>query len=351
MFPACLFCHTSLGRNTVLEHAPAGRRFAFDEARGRLWSLCRSCGRWNLTPPEDRWEIIEECERVFRATRVRFSTDQIGLARAADGTELIRVGKPLRPEFAAWRYGRAFLSRRPVAAARVAGAASLVTAPLVLSALLGPLAPLTVSALAAGAAWRLARKPALSIRLSDRDEVRLSATQVEHAELIADPVTPEGWAILVRHLEDENPIRRLGIHGHFAGDTVLTGAPARAFAAFALPRLNPTGGSAGEVAEAVKWLEAVGGPAGVLPAFARSRRVRPILDANKATLATLHTPARLALEMAVHEEEEQRALRRDLCVLEWAWRREEALASLADRLAVPEPVQDQLQAARRRLAN
>ncbi len=70
------------------------------------------CGRWNLSPLEERWEAIEECERLFRGTLVRVSTDNIGLARLADGLELIRIGKPLRPEFAAWRYGRHFGTRR-----------------------------------------------------------------------------------------------------------------------------------------------------------------------------------------------------------------------------------------------
>ena len=64
--------------------------------------------RWNLSPLEERWEAIEECERLFRGTLVRVSTDNIGMARLADGLELIRIGKPLRPEFAAWRYGRHF---------------------------------------------------------------------------------------------------------------------------------------------------------------------------------------------------------------------------------------------------
>ena len=34
---------------------PVGRRLAFDPAKGRLWVVCRSCERWNLTPLEERW--------------------------------------------------------------------------------------------------------------------------------------------------------------------------------------------------------------------------------------------------------------------------------------------------------
>src|SRR5215472_7518769 len=112
MYSTCLFCHSHLGANEVVEQFPVGRRLAFDPARGRLWVVCRKCERWNLSPIEERWEAIEECERLFRGTRLRVSTDNIGLARAADGLELVRIGSPQRPEMAAWRYGDQFGRRR-----------------------------------------------------------------------------------------------------------------------------------------------------------------------------------------------------------------------------------------------
>src|SRR3954447_13004345 len=112
MYSTCLFCKSELGANEEIEHFSVGRRLAFDGSKGRLWVVCRSCERWNLTPLEERWEAIEECERSFRATRLRVSTDQIGMARAKEGLELVRIGNPLRPEFAAWRYGDQFGRRR-----------------------------------------------------------------------------------------------------------------------------------------------------------------------------------------------------------------------------------------------
>ena len=108
MYSTCLFCHDSLGRNDAIEHFPVGRRLAFDGAKGRLWVVCRKCERWNLTPLEERWEAIEECERAFRDTKLRVSTDHIGLARLKEGLELVRIGEPQRPEMAAWRYGDQF---------------------------------------------------------------------------------------------------------------------------------------------------------------------------------------------------------------------------------------------------
>ena len=112
MYSTCLFCHATLGANEAVEHFPVGRRLAFDAAKGRLWVVCRKCERWNLTPVEERWEAIEECERSFRDTKLRVSTDQIGMSRLGEGLELVRIGKPLRPEFAAWRYGDQFGRRQ-----------------------------------------------------------------------------------------------------------------------------------------------------------------------------------------------------------------------------------------------
>src|SRR3569833_1423942 len=132
MYSTCLICNHSLATNDAIEHFPLGRRLACDAQKGRLWGVRHHCGRWNLSPLEERWEAIEECERAFRGTFVRVSTDNVGLAKMRDDTKLIRIGAPLRPEFAAWRYGQNFGKRRRqthviagagVAAAAVAGIA------------------------------------------------------------------------------------------------------------------------------------------------------------------------------------------------------------------------------------
>src|SRR6478672_1588159 len=85
VYATCLFCNGDLGRNEAIETFPVGRRLAFDAAKGRLWVVCRKCERWNLTPIEERWEAIEDCERQFRGTKLRVSTDEIGLARLKEG--------------------------------------------------------------------------------------------------------------------------------------------------------------------------------------------------------------------------------------------------------------------------
>src|SRR5262245_39497530 len=99
MLSACFFCEGHLGKNDELEDLPVGERIAFDQTKGRLWVVCQRCGRWNLTPIDSRLEAIEACEKKFRATKVRTQTDQIGLARLPSGLELVRIGKPVLPEF------------------------------------------------------------------------------------------------------------------------------------------------------------------------------------------------------------------------------------------------------------
>ena len=166
MYRTCIFCNKPLGSNEVVESFPVGRRLAFDTERGRLWVVCRRCERWNLTPLDERWEAVEDCERIFRGTRVRVSTDNIGLARHPEGLTLVRIGEPLRPEFAAWRYGDQFGRRRRKVA---------LYGGVVIAAATG----LTVGGLVAGAAistslfpihamrWYLMRGRRVRLRLED----------------------------------------------------------------------------------------------------------------------------------------------------------------------------------------
>ena len=88
-------CKRPLESNEVVETFPVGRRLAFDAAKGRLWVVCRKCQRWNLTPLEERWEAVETCERIFHETRMRASTENIGIARHKEGLELVRIGNPV----------------------------------------------------------------------------------------------------------------------------------------------------------------------------------------------------------------------------------------------------------------
>ena len=178
----------------MIEEFPIGRRLAFDPARGRLWAICRWCDRWNLEPIEERWEAVEACEKLFRATRLRYSTTNIGLAEVPPGFGLVRIGSPLKPEMAAWRYGRYLQQWLPAAAD--------------IGSRLGQIADRTVGFVVArfgvrrdydlGMWLRLRHRPDRVVALAESGagSVPIRIRDLEHAEL-KRPDPGEGWRLVV----------------------------------------------------------------------------------------------------------------------------------------------------------
>ena len=334
MYSTCLFCHSALGANETLERFPVGRRLAFDAAKGRLWVVCLECRRWNLTPVEERWEVIEDCERLYRGTTVRVSTEQIGLARLRDGLELVRIGKPIYPEFAAWRYGSQFLERRRrarprimvVDAARAYARAnaqpSLFTSVqgvgfLFAAGFLGWPA-IVAAAGAIGISTKVLRKlpeiPVVHVPLADRTPLLVRAKDLSLAEFFHEP--RERWALSIVHAE---------------GVEVLRGPAATRALGPLLALSNRDGGSEHQVSQAVTKLEWFRGPDRLLD-FAASR------GAGEQGILGLGYEQRLSLEMAVHEDTERRALEGELAELETAWADAERVASIADDMFLPETI-------------
>jgi hypothetical protein len=342
MYSTCLFCTRPLGTNAVLEHFPVGRRIAFDAAKGRLWVVCRQCARWNLTPLEERWEGIEEAERLFRGTRLRLSTDNIGLAKLSEGLELVRVGKPQRPEIAAWRYGDQFGRRRRRGI-------------------------LTTGLIAVGGSAVLAGGAALGMGLFTGAQVgRLAWRFVEHGlpmETVARFRLGHGTLINVQRRHLRATSIRVGDDGslgldleHSVGELRLSGADARRVATMILPAVSRLGGTRHEVQQAVERLERAGDAERYLTQAARhgqhiSRHARGVMrdhpNEYESGLLALSTPFALALEMALHEEQERHALDGELAELEAAWREAEEVGAIADSLLLPDWVED----AMRRLRN
>ncbi|HEU0016066.1 MAG TPA: hypothetical protein VFQ45_20480, partial [Longimicrobium sp.] len=112
MYRSCIFCSGDLGQNDALERFPVGRSVAFDGEKGRLWAVCPRCARWNLAPLEERWEALDDAERLFRGSRLRVQRENIGMAKLRDGARLVRVGEALAGELAVWRYGETLERRR-----------------------------------------------------------------------------------------------------------------------------------------------------------------------------------------------------------------------------------------------
>ena len=336
MYSTCIFCTKPLGHNEALEHFPVGRRLAFDAAKGRLWVICVNCRRWNLTPLEERWEAVEEAERLFRATPLRVSTDHIGLARVADGTDLVRIGEPRRPEFAAWRYGDQFIRRRHKYAV-VAGAAAVTGGVAIVGGVAAGVGLLVVPSL-----WQLAARyiqrgiPILVVARVRDPNGELLRIRVENLDRTTIGIGRDGGLAL-----DIDHAHRM---------TRFEGAHARRAAAALFPAVNRRGGSSGDVQTAVKRLVHAGSAEEFLSNVVgqSARLTRGI--ATKADEARYHPSGRpkkeiglfalptslsLAIEMALHEEQERQALEGELAELEDAWREAEEIGAIADDMFLP----------------
>lgn len=343
MYATCLFCNKPLGQNETFEAFPVGERLAFDAAKGRLWVVCRRCERWNLTPIEERWEAIEQAEKLYRDTRRRVSTDNIGLAKLRDGTTLVRIGEPQRPEFAAWRYGDQFGRRRTRQVLMAGGGIAALGALVVGGAVAG---------VGVGAFGWLVGQAGTSLIYGSPESVvarirteRRGVIHVRRRHLAESIITPAADGSLAIDLRFKN------------GSEHFEGAEAARIAAIVVPKVNRFGGNRETIAAAVQAIEAVGSAEGYLAELARSSRIQPLptlrprrrwgsgVDArqmNKNGLFALPKPQRLALEMALHEEAERRAMEGELELLEQAWRDAEEIAAISDNLLVPESVDSEI---------
>jgi hypothetical protein len=324
VYSTCLFCHASLGANQVIEHLPIGRRLAFDGAQGRLWVVCAKCRRWNLTPIEERWEAIEECERQYRTARVRASTDEIGLARLPEGLELVHIGKPPRAELAAWRYVDAFRRRRQQAV--IAGAVSVAAvAGLVAGgyAVVGTGA--LTSAIINGYNFYTHRRVVHRIVDPSGQRINLRANGLRKVRWV--PSARGTLAIEVPRWNFHEP-RRMVVEGEDAERALRP----------ILAHMNRYAGRTALVQEAVEWLNRHRDP--IVSGASVARRVYLLAgpEGDAIPLYKLHAPHRLAFEMSLAERDEQRLLEGELAGLELAWREAEEIAAIADNLLLPESV-------------
>ncbi len=356
-----MHCHQSLGRNESLEALPIGRRVAVDAKRGRLWVVCRECERWNLVPFEARWEAMEQAERAFRDTRVRVSTEHIGLARLRDGTEIVRIGEPRRPEFAAWRYGDQFGRRRRrhavMAVAATAGLGALVAGAVSVGIGLAAVAPLIHTLNVAAFAWSVGRK-GRRMTLPDGGFFQ----PIGMPRLIAAP-TDAGWGVEIgytvkRAAGDTRPTDvywpEKGIDSQEGkselGRVQLYGTDALPLLRDYLPKINRSGARDSVIRDGVALIEAAGGPEHFARWAAEQRREWAARSSYGDTgdFNSIPAAARLAFEMAVFEDAERAALHGELTALERAWTVAEGVATIADALLVPASIEARLEALKRR---
>ena len=349
MYSTCLFCNSSLGTNEMIEHFPIGRRLAFDASKGRLWVVCKSCTRWNLTPLAERWEAIEECERAFRSTTLRMSTEHVGLARVREGLELVRIGEPLRPEMAAWRYGDQFGKRRRRYYAYLAGAAVMGGAVVVGGIGFGLFAGAGVNLLSMANFGRQAiwgRRTVAHISTPD-GIARIAHAQLPTVRIINSDSGQPVLAFSRRLRPGEHatrnrwytmslmPRRRVPIAGKHVEIPLLEAMPALSAL---LPLINVRGGSQRVVSDAVELLDSHG--TDVLLRTAAKVAITDTWPATTKTgrMSSLPHEVRLALEMASHEDQERRALEGELAALEERWKEAEEIANISDNMFLPASV-------------
>ncbi|HST61277.1 MAG TPA: hypothetical protein VLK84_21415 [Longimicrobium sp.] len=357
MYRNCIFCSADLKANDALERFPVGRSIAFDGEKGRLWAVCPRCARWNLAPIEERWEAIEDAERLFRDTRTRAQSENIGVAKLRDGTRLIRVGAAVGGELAAWRYGGQIASRRwryllGVGAGAVAVGGLVLLAGAVTAGLGGGI---TYSAYSLVRGARQAVRDRRIVHQTRPDDpleppVRVLGKHIRQARLRMD----ESGSGVELHL----PAAIVGRAGASrlpdvsSRPRVLRGADAQLALGRGMVVVNPAGGDRDLVRLAGFRIERAGGPREMLLAAARNGllldgsgapRHPEKRDAALVSFPRGRTPifperdssnplVSLAMEMAVHEEIERQALEGELAGLEEAWRQAEQIAAIADRL-------------------
>lgn len=331
MFSRCLICHTPFPENETLEYFPLGMRVALDPGKGRLWAICRECKRWSLAPIEERWEALEELEKLVKdEARLLSETENIALLRAGQ-LEIVRVGKANLAEQAWWRYGRELIKRKQTyKSLSVAGAVGVG------AAIWGGMAVGGMSLLAAWILWEN-----LPNRLPDAarwlrfggDAWRgrsvcprcghtfrhIPYKRRESLILLPGEDTMEGpglafacprcgkardGGLQLKGREAEHTLRRVLAYHHFAG------------------------ASERQVSNATRLIQEAGTP----------ESLTRILVKDGKRLGDLGQTGGFALEIAANESSEQRLLELELAELEAHWEAEEELAAIIDGELTPLPV-------------
>lgn len=332
MWNHCIVCSSDLGRNQDLEEFQIGSRLAFDAEKGRLWVVCPRCERWNLVPIDQRWEAVEALERAYRDTPSRFSTSEIGLARLGGGLEIVRIGHPVPGEFAAWRWGSRFgRRRRRLRSKQKKGEKQFVLErgpALAAGIALAPLAPILAPFVVAGG---ILLAPAFLLsRLEQNWQVepgsrhRVNRWQLKSGGITPSDVAP-GWSI---HLQAWVREEVTGGYTNVLRWKEYTGDRAVSLARRALPLLNRRAPRFVTVSDAVSEIASKGGVEGYLDHAAA-------LKPKWVAFRHYPKPILLAMEMALFESEERRALEGELERLTAAWREAEEIAAISDNLILP----------------
>lgn len=323
MYTHCFACNAPFPRVGVVEHFQVGRRIAYDPGRGRLWAICDACGGWTLAPITQRWEVIEELERLLtshggRRPRLAGKTENIALFKAGSA-DIIRIGSPDLLEEAVWRYGSAtdgsvgpsrpnpFRARRLSLGEWLLGSAYLFRSGLAGKKIRGRGAAMRRWVRYGDVAWRGERACATCgfvIRQLSYFDCRIMILKDSGEE----GLTPS----LIRacpRCRDENDG---GLH--------LEGTSAEFVLRRVLAYQQDGGTPPGHITAAAHLIEQGGGAAALSSILARYGRY----------LGELPITSAVALRVLANDAYEQRMLGLEAVALERRWRQEEELASIID---------------------
>jgi hypothetical protein len=325
VYSTCILCHRPLGTNHTIPNLPVGRRIAFDPSRGRLWVVCTHCGEWNLTPLEDRWEALAQCEAACQQVESRAQAEGLSFAECADGTALIRIGQDAsRNDIANTRYGRRLHQRRgryALVAAVTLGlalaatnAVGVVTGSLILAVWLGAYLWFWLTSAREIATWRVLAR----CRTQAGALITIRYWDLPHIEIRRKRQSAKPVVVVT------TPSQELAFQGEAAIDLL----------AVACAATNRQAGSPAEIQAAVQTVDNAEAQypdrEASAPLWERVLRVK-----KRARLIDLPLTTRLALEMMLVEHRELRALRDMATEHERAWNAAEPIAAIADDLLVP----------------
>ena len=171
----------------------------------------------------------------------------------------------------------------------------------------------------------------LRLTQNNIDAARLAVAGDEQWDLSVLHATTKNaqrWARLLRRDEETAVVHKL---------SVLHGAAALRALAMLLPRANREGANNEGVTAALKTIEQTSNLSALLRLASDERVVQPTKVAPRVpgkNVSNAPAHVRLALEISLHADEEQRAMEGELKELEQRWRDAEELARIADTLLI-----------------
>jgi hypothetical protein len=257
---------------------------------------------------------------------------------------------------AAWRYGDQF-GRRRTRHLIYSGAAVVAATGFII---LGP-----ATGIIAGSSWGMWNVVSMVRTAYDARRIRARLTLPGHDEAV--PIrqkqlrriglvqSGDDWALRVPYhpafdqavpLSNGRKIQASKWNAAAELTSLLIGDAALHAASKLLPAINADGASRDEVDSAVEIMGQAGDPATLFARYAAQgeKRVRMYPTGTEHALASLPKAARLALEMASHEDSERRAMEGELSLLQDEWQRAEEIAAISDDLFVSDQTRDKLAA-------